>query len=41
MIISGILEHGSPGEVLNNDTIGSVLEVNPENPEHDLSKMLS
>ena len=30
MVSSGILEYGSPGEVHNNYTSGSYIEVNPE-----------
>ena len=40
MVGSGILEHGSPGEVLKNYTSGSGIEVNPERHRFDFTKKL-
>ena len=40
MVISGILEYRSSGEVLNNYTIGSRIEVNPERHKLDLTTKL-
>ena len=41
MFISGILEHGRPGEVCNNYTSGSDSEVKPERHNYDFTTKLS
>ena len=39
VVSSGILECRSPGKVINNYTIGSGIEVNPEIHKFDLKKV--
>ena len=41
MVSSGILEYGSPVDFVNNDTIGSEIEVNPERHKFDFTTKLS
>ena len=40
VVSSSILEYGIPGEVLNNYTIGSDIDVNPERHKFDFTEKL-